>query len=123
MVNDSKAEALEAKGLYRRAATRWQEVMMLCAEDDDREWVKQRRDMCLTNVKRPPVKTDDYGDLHKAVTETQHRMGIAQPNGNAFRLNGGKRQRQANSGVMVRSKVRTKTAVNSGLFLTDFKPS
>lgn len=37
MVNDSKAEALEAKGLYRRAATRWQEVMMLCAEDDDRE--------------------------------------------------------------------------------------
>jgi hypothetical protein len=28
MVNDSKAEELEAKGLYRRAATRWQEVMM-----------------------------------------------------------------------------------------------
>ncbi|MVY04984.1 PerC family transcriptional regulator, partial [Escherichia coli] len=27
MVNDSKAEALEAKGLYRRAATRWQGVM------------------------------------------------------------------------------------------------
>ncbi|MBM0699004.1 PerC family transcriptional regulator, partial [Klebsiella pneumoniae] len=25
MVNDSKAEALEAKGLYRRAATRWME--------------------------------------------------------------------------------------------------
>lgn len=44
MVNDRKAEELEAKGLYRRAATRWQEVMMICAEDDDREWVKQRRD-------------------------------------------------------------------------------
>ncbi|EAR2001547.1 PerC family transcriptional regulator [Salmonella enterica] len=28
-------------------------------------------------MKRPPVKTDDYGELHKAVTETQHRMGIA----------------------------------------------
>ncbi|WP_240510065.1 PerC family transcriptional regulator, partial [Salmonella enterica] len=84
----SKAEALEAQGLYRRAATRWQEVMMLCAEDDDREWVKQRRDTCLTNVKRTPVKTADYGDLHKAVTETQHRMGIARPNGEAFRLKG-----------------------------------
>lgn len=88
MVNDSKAEALEAKGLYRRAATRWQEVMMLCAEDDDRECVKQRRDACLTNAKRPPLKNDDYGDLHKAVKETQRRMGIARPNGEAFRLKG-----------------------------------
>ncbi|EIQ63565.1 hypothetical protein [Escherichia coli] len=39
------------------------------------------------------MKVEEFGDLHKAVTETQHRMGIAQPNGNAFRLNGGKRQR------------------------------
>lgn len=92
MVNDSKAEDLEAKGLYRRAAARWMEVMLLCTEDDDREWIKRRRETCLENVKRPPVKVEDFGDLHKAVTETQHRMGIAQPNGNAFRLNGGKRQ-------------------------------
>jgi hypothetical protein len=98
MVNDSKAEALEAKGLYRRAAARWMEVMLLCTEDDDREWIKRRRETCLENVKRPPVKVEDFGDLHKAVTETQHRMGIAQPNGNAFRLNGGKKQRQATSG-------------------------
>ncbi|HFD3850691.1 TPA: ANR family transcriptional regulator [Klebsiella variicola subsp. variicola] len=97
MIKDSKAEELEAKGLYRRAATRWQEVMMICVDDDYREWVKQRRDMCLTKAKRPPVKTEEYGDLHKAVTETQHRMGIAQPNGNAFRLNGGKKQRQPSS--------------------------
>ena len=84
MVNDSKAEDLEAKGLYRRAAARWMEVMLLCTEDDDREWIKRRR--------------ETFGDLHKAVTETQHRMGIAQPNGNAFRLNGGKRQRHTTSG-------------------------
>ncbi|EJZ0893144.1 TPA: PerC family transcriptional regulator [Escherichia coli] len=78
---------------YRRAAARWMEVMLLCTEDDDREWIKRRRETCLENVKRPPVKVEEFGDLHKAVTETQHRMGIAQPNGNAFRLNGGKRQR------------------------------
>lgn len=66
--------------------------MLLCTEDDDREWIKRRRETCLENVKRPPVKVEEFGDLHKAVTETQHRMGIAQPNGNAFRLNGGKRQ-------------------------------
>jgi len=97
MVNDSKAEALEARRLYRRAATRWQEVMIFCTDDDDREWVKQQRDACQEKAKRPPVKTDDYGDLHKAATETQHRMGIAQPNGNAFWLNGGKGDRQTTS--------------------------
>ena len=86
MVNDSKAEELEAKGLYRRAAARWMEVMLLCTEDDNREWIKRRRETCLENVKRPPVKAEDFGDLHKAVTETQHRMGIAQNNGEAFRL-------------------------------------
>ncbi|HDH1321214.1 TPA: PerC family transcriptional regulator [Klebsiella quasipneumoniae subsp. similipneumoniae] len=92
------AESLEERGLYRRAATRWREVMLLCTEDDDREWVNSRRETCLENVKRPHVKAENFGDLHKAVTETQHRMGIAQPNGNSFRLNGGKRQRHTTSG-------------------------
>ncbi|MCF3402076.1 PerC family transcriptional regulator, partial [Escherichia coli] len=57
------------------------------------EWKKGLRETWTENVKRTPVKVEEFGDLHKAVTETQHRMGIAQPNGNAFRLNGGKRQR------------------------------
>ncbi|MDM3398757.1 PerC family transcriptional regulator [Citrobacter sp. Cb016] len=97
-VRDSKAEALEEKGLYRRAVARWMEVMQLCTDDDDREWIMRHREACLEKVKRPSVKVDDFGDLHKAAKETQHRMGIAQPNGNAFRLNGGKKQRQATSG-------------------------
>ncbi len=67
MVNDSKAEALEAKGLYRRAATRWM-------------------DECLHKVRRPPARAEGFGSLHTAAKETQHRMGIAQPNGEAFRL-------------------------------------
>ncbi|HAU8194321.1 TPA: PerC family transcriptional regulator, partial [Escherichia coli] len=29
MIKDSKAEELEAKGLYRRAAARWADVMWL----------------------------------------------------------------------------------------------
>ncbi|HDY1742741.1 TPA: PerC family transcriptional regulator, partial [Escherichia coli] len=29
MIRDRKAEELESKGLYRRAAARWAEVMML----------------------------------------------------------------------------------------------
>ncbi|HID4130319.1 TPA: PerC family transcriptional regulator [Pluralibacter gergoviae] len=94
VITDKKAEELEAKGLYRRAATRWQEVMMLCAKDDEREQAKRRRERCLDSVKRPPVKAEDFGDLHKAVTETQLRMGIAQPNGEAFRLPGSRKRVQ-----------------------------
>ncbi|AYN30428.1 PerC family transcriptional regulator [Buttiauxella sp. 3AFRM03] len=86
MVKDSKAEALEAKGLYHRAASRWLAVMALCTEETDRDWITCRRVECMEKARRPPVKADDYGDLHRAVTAAQHRMGISQPNGNAFRL-------------------------------------
>lgn len=37
MIHDSKAEALEARGLYRRAAARWAEVIMLANDDKARE--------------------------------------------------------------------------------------
>ncbi|MGQ8558056.1 PerC family transcriptional regulator [Enterobacter hormaechei] len=86
MVHDTKAEELEAKGLYRRAAARWAEVMALCTEDDDREWIAKKRAECLSFIKRPPVKVEEFGDLHKAARETQQRMGISKPDGEAFRL-------------------------------------
>ncbi len=86
MVNDSKAEALEAKGLYRRAATRWMEVMNHCAEDEARDWVRRRTFWRHSSMRRPPARVEDFGGLHKAAKETQRRMGIAQPNGEAFRL-------------------------------------
>ncbi|AIQ99026.1 transcriptional regulator [Pluralibacter gergoviae] len=92
MVSDSKAEALEAKGLYRRAATRWMDVMWCCTEDDDRDWVRQRRDDCLQKARRPPARPESYHGLSEAATQTQNRMGIGQPNGQAFRLKGNKAQ-------------------------------
>ena len=36
-IRDSIAERLEACGLYRRAASRWIEVMQRCLDDEDRE--------------------------------------------------------------------------------------
>ncbi|WP_157941613.1 PerC family transcriptional regulator, partial [Escherichia coli] len=36
MIHDSKADELEAKGLYRRAAARWAEVMRLVNTDKER---------------------------------------------------------------------------------------
>ncbi|MCS6709939.1 PerC family transcriptional regulator [Klebsiella pneumoniae subsp. pneumoniae] len=76
-IRDSIAERLEACGLYRRAASRWIEVMQRCLDDEDREWIRHHRNQCLKKAQRPP-----------AAKETQYRMGIAKPYGEAFRLPG-----------------------------------
>ena len=43
VVHDVIAEKLENAGLWRRAATRWLEVMNWCHTDAEREWVSQKR--------------------------------------------------------------------------------
>lgn len=58
MIRDSKAEELEAKGLYRRAAARWAEVMQLVNTDKEREQVAKRRAECIRRAARPPVMAD-----------------------------------------------------------------
>ena len=85
MIEDSKAESLEARGLYRRAAARWSEVVNLCRSDKEREQAMRRCDECLEKAKRPPAKEVVFADLHEAAKETQKRMGIDRPNGGAFR--------------------------------------
>lgn len=86
MVNDETAEMLERKMLYRRAASRWLEVMESCCDDTTREWVKKRRAYCLEKALLPSPKADNFSSVAKAARETQRRMGIAMPNGGAFRI-------------------------------------
>lgn len=50
MIKDRKAEELESKGLYRRAAARWAEVMMLA--DGDKERNMQQTDALNVSVRR-----------------------------------------------------------------------
>ncbi len=76
-IRDSIAERLEASGLYRRAASRWIEVMQRCLNDDDREWIRHHRNQCLKKAQRPPAPKEEFADLHQAAKETQYRMGIA----------------------------------------------
>ncbi|HBZ7730889.1 TPA: PerC family transcriptional regulator [Klebsiella variicola subsp. variicola] len=83
-IRDSIAERLEASGLYRRAASRWIEVMQRCLNDDDREWIRHHRNQCLKKAQRPPAPKEEFADLHQAAKETQYRMGIAKPYGEAF---------------------------------------
>ncbi|WP_117077841.1 PerC family transcriptional regulator [Klebsiella pneumoniae] len=43
---------------------------------------------CLKKAQRPPAPKEEFADLHQAAKETQYRMGIAKPYGEAFRLPG-----------------------------------
>ncbi len=61
MIHDSKAEALEARGLFRRAAAWWAEVIMLANDDKAREQAAKRRAECIHKAARPPARQDNFG--------------------------------------------------------------
>lgn len=82
------AESLEARGLYRRAANRWRELMSRSYDDREREAYLNRMNKCLEAVKRPPVHPETFGDVAAAAVATQKRMKIDQPKGVAFRIKG-----------------------------------
>ncbi|HCN96091.1 MAG TPA: PerC family transcriptional regulator [Leclercia sp.] len=87
-VSDLLAEELEGKGLYRRAASRWLVVLEQCADEKDREWVALRRARCIDSARLPPARAEDFGEVRRAAGAVQKQMGLAQPNGSAFRLKG-----------------------------------
>ncbi|EEZ4499076.1 PerC family transcriptional regulator [Escherichia coli] len=76
MIKDRKAEELESKGLYRRAAARWAEVMTLADGDKEREHAANRRSECIRRAARPPATTDRFGDLRQAVKRTHSALGM-----------------------------------------------
>lgn len=76
MIRDSKAEELEAKGLYRRAATRWGEVMQQVETDREREQAAQRRALCISKSRRLPEPLITFGDVNRAANRTLAQMGI-----------------------------------------------
>lgn len=88
MVEDEVAQKLEAMGLWRRAASRWLDIMQSHdLSDKQREWVRQRRKNCLSCAK--PISSPDkldVAEIVRAAKATQERMGLSQPDGAAFRL-------------------------------------
>lgn len=85
MIRDRKAEELESKGLYRRAAARWAEVMMLADGDKEREHAVNRRSECIRKAARPPARQDNFGEMRETISRAHAGMGLHQPNGKAFR--------------------------------------
>ncbi|HAX5210420.1 TPA: PerC family transcriptional regulator [Escherichia coli] len=77
MIHDSKAEALEARGLYRRAAARWAEVIMLVDTDREREEAAKRRSECIRKSRPPaPPEKLSAAELKEALRRTQKIMGM-----------------------------------------------
>jgi|GEM_PF-349018 PerC transcriptional activator. len=88
IVEDEVAQKLETAGLWRRAASRWLDVMQRYALTvEQRDWIRHRRKYCLSRAK--PVSTPeklDVAEILRAAKATQERMGLSQPGGEAFRL-------------------------------------
>lgn len=63
IVNDIIAEKLELSGLWRRAASRWLNIMQRYSlNDEQREWVRQRRLYCYSRIK-PASRLQALKDL------------------------------------------------------------
>ncbi|BDO94592.1 transcriptional activator [Escherichia coli] len=77
MVHDDKAEELEAKGLWRRAANRWGELLKQAASDEARQYVTERRTACIrkATITREPER-DLICAIRTAATKTLTDMGI-----------------------------------------------
>lgn len=84
MIKDSKAETLEAKGLYRRAARRWAEIMLTAGTVSEQREAQAHHDRCMAAAKRPPKGLDNFADVKQAATEAQIRMGIRPMDGRGF---------------------------------------
>ncbi|WP_247153776.1 PerC family transcriptional regulator [Escherichia coli] len=72
MITDKKAEELEQRGLWRRAAARWQELLLNYLQEDDRICIQRRIQHCLKRAKMksqrvdwPPESPDNQYHLNK----------------------------------------------------------
>lgn len=88
VIKDDIAERLESLGLWRRAATRWLQVMhKIEYTASEREWIRQRRIYCQSQITPVAVPASlSFADVTRAANATQVRMGLDRPGGTAFRL-------------------------------------
>ena len=76
MIADSVAQKLEERGLWRRAATRWGDVLLNAETDREREEAAERRAICIRKSRLPPEPMETFGGLSKAASRTLKEMGI-----------------------------------------------
>lgn len=76
VISDRVAQKLEERGLWRRAATRWAEVLCNAETDSEREEAARRRAWCISKTRREPERQVTFGDVKKAADRTLAEMGI-----------------------------------------------
>ena len=81
MLSDKKAEELEDKKLFRRAADRWLVVLMSRLTDAERDEARIRRNRCLSRVPRIKPEKQYCRDVHQAAVATEKRMGLNERTG------------------------------------------
>lgn len=70
MVNDPVAQSLEDKGFWRRAATRWLDILLTSTSDFDKEWICERKNFCITKSRLPKPEKIDFADVSRAAAAT-----------------------------------------------------
>ncbi|AXV10985.1 PerC family transcriptional regulator [Escherichia coli] len=79
MVHDEKAEELERRELWRRAAERWGELLTQAKDDKERIFITQHRSRCIENSTRSwKIQRFSVCDIRDAATRTLKNMGIDQ---------------------------------------------
>ncbi|MDF7662200.1 PerC family transcriptional regulator [Erwiniaceae bacterium L1_54_6] len=76
LVIDKKAEELEAKGFFRRAAARWAEVARNSVTDDEREQAVSHQKRCLRQLEPAQREPDGLYKLRQAASKAEKEMGI-----------------------------------------------
>ncbi|EPZ3261311.1 PerC family transcriptional regulator, partial [Escherichia coli] len=76
VITDSVAQKLEERGLWRRAATRWSDVLLHAETDREREEAARRRGICIIKSRRMPEQFVTFGDVKKAADRRLKEMGI-----------------------------------------------
>ncbi|WP_417647364.1 PerC family transcriptional regulator, partial [Escherichia coli] len=82
MVKDKKAEELENKGLWRRAAARWQDVLMDYRQEtqtDQRMYIQRQIQRCIKSATLKNVSSREVATsraLRNAAIRVEKEMGI-----------------------------------------------
>ncbi|HFP5576069.1 TPA: PerC family transcriptional regulator, partial [Escherichia coli] len=79
-------EELEQRGLWRRAAARWQELLLNYLQEDDRICIQRRIQHCLKRAKMKSQRATSQEEfsfrlLRSSAIQTEKEMGISSPPG------------------------------------------